>query len=296
MRARDALLAIVPQLCWGIAFPMAKPALEHFPPLLAMALAYAITALVVVPLVGLPRRTGWARIVPIALLAGSVQAGLLFWGLARLPASTAMILVQAQTPFAVLAAWALSGERPSPRAVLGIAVALVGVLIVAGAPELPSSLWPVLAILGCALSWAVGQALIGRLARDPGIVVTGGVALHAAWQLALASLLLESGQRALIASASLGHWALLAALALIGFVLAYTVWYGLLARLRIEHVIPFTLLLPVITVAFAGLVLGERPSLVTFAGCGIVLAGLAVIVLPARAPGRPQFSATSSPR
>lgn len=100
-------LAIVPQLCLRIAFPLAKPALLHVPPLLAMALAYAIAALLLIPLVGLPRRTGWRRLVPIALLAGSLQAGLLFWGLARLPASTAMILVQAQTTFAVLAAWAI---------------------------------------------------------------------------------------------------------------------------------------------------------------------------------------------
>lgn len=296
MRARDAALAVVPQLCWGIAFPLAKPALTHFPPLMAMALAYAITALVVVPLVGFPRRTGWTRILPIALMAGSVQAALLFWGLARLPASTAMILVQAQTPFALLAAWAISGERPSARAVLGIAVALAGVLIVAGAPELPGSLWPVLAILGCALAWAIGQVLIGRLARDPGIVVTGGVALHSAWQLAFASLLLETGQREVLGSASVSHWALLVALALIGFVLAYTVWYGLLARLRIDQVIPFTLLLPVITVAFAALVLGERPSAVTLGGCGVVLAGLAVIVLPKRRAPSAQFSSASSAR
>lgn len=68
--------------------------------------------------------------------------------------------------------------------------------------------------------------------------MTGGVALHAAWQLLLASLVPETGQRAVLASASPTHWALLAALAVIGFVLAYTVWYGLLARLRIDQVIP----------------------------------------------------------
>src|SRR3990170_4729642 len=57
------------------------------------------------------------------------------WPSPGLPASTATLIIQAQVPFAVLAAWLVCGERVTPRRLAGITVALCGVAIVVGLPE-----------------------------------------------------------------------------------------------------------------------------------------------------------------
>ena len=45
-----------------------------------------------------------------------------------------------------------------------------------------------------------------------------------------------------------------------GFVVAYTIWYGLLRRHPMDRVVPFMLLMPVIGVAFSAAAFGERPA------------------------------------
>ncbi len=70
-------------------------------------------------------------------------------------------------------------------------------------------------------------------------------------------------------------------LAVGGFVIAYTVWYGLLRTYRVDQVAPFILLMPVIGVLLAFLFLNERPSALVLCGGVIILAGLGLVV---RAP------------
>jgi O-acetylserine/cysteine efflux transporter len=282
---RDILLALVPPVCWGATFPIAKPALVHFPPLAMMSMVYALTAAIMLLLMGRPA-TPAPRLTVLAFLVGAGQGALLFTGLAALPASTAMLAVQAQTPFAVLAAWLLDGERPSAKAVLGILVAMIGIGMVGGAPELPASPLPLLLVVGSALVWATGQVLVKRLSRDPGARLSGGIYLHATWQMALLSLLLERGQAQAIGTASAGQWALVLMLAAFGFALAYGIWYQLLARIRIETIASFPLLTPVVTLAVAALVLHETPSAMTWAGAAVVLLGIALIVMPRGASPR----------
>ena len=279
--ARDVLLALIPPIGWGVALPLSKPVLAHFPPLIMMCGVYIVTAVIMRLIAGRPT-TSAPRLMLLALMVGSGQGAMLVAGLVDLPASTAMLAVQVQTPFAVLAAWAIDGVRPPPRIIIGIVVALVGIGMIGGAPELPASPLPLLLVLGSALIWSTGQVILGRLSRDPGLPLAGGIYAHSAWQMILLSAVLERGQWAAIRSATPVHWLLIVAVALVGFVLAYGVWYQLLARLDVDRVVPFTLLTPVVTLVIAALTLGETLSLLTWVGAIVILAGLAVILRPER--------------
>ena len=66
-------------------------------------------------------------------------------------------------------------------------------------------------------------------------------------------------------------------------VLGYGVWYTVLARNPVSHIMPVLLLLPIFTIAFSVILLGERPSLGVLAGGAVVLCGVALIVF-ARTP------------
>ncbi len=193
MKPRDIALALAAPILWGVGFTFAKPALQQFPPMLMMLMIYVATAAVLLVRRRRLRTPLWAVLV-IGAGGGAVQSILIFSGLSDLPASTAVLVVQSQVPFAVLSAWVIGKERLSAARLVGIAIAIGGVALIAGAPEATSD-YPslVLVVLG-ALVWAAAQALIRTFGRDDGPTTTGMIALVSA-PLALAgSLLFESGQ------------------------------------------------------------------------------------------------------
>lgn len=278
MPARDVLLAVLVQLLWGVGFAMAKPAVAHFPPLVMMSIAYLITTAVLLPGAWRQITTPWRWLALIAALAATLQGWLIFTGLKDLPASTATLLIQLQVPFAVLCAWALGRDRPDRRRLLGIAVALSGVIMVAGAPGAAAGLPALLVALG-SMAWASGQAVMQSVARDGGRVLTAGIAVNALPQLVLASALLEEGQIEALRTASVAQWGAVLTFSVGGFAVAYTIWYGLLRRHPMDQVVPFMLLMPMIGVAFSAVAFGERPSMQELAGGTVILVGLALVIL-----------------
>ena len=128
--------------------------------------------------------------------------------------------------------------------------------------------------------------MIQLWAKDRGRTLTAGVATCALPQLILASWLLEEEQLAGLRTASVYDWGAALTFAVCGFVLAYTIWYGLLRRHPMDRIAPFMLLMPVVGVAVSALALGERPSLLELVGGAVILAGLGLVVRrPASAAG-----------
>jgi O-acetylserine/cysteine efflux transporter len=146
MKPTDIALALMVPVLWGFGFTLAKPAVAHFPPLLLMAMTYAVTALCLSRRIR-TIRTPFATMAALALVVATVQAGFIFYGLAQLPASTAVLILQSSVPFSVLFAWPMAGERPTPMRLVGIALSFVGVVIIVGAPEEASSWVPALMVM-----------------------------------------------------------------------------------------------------------------------------------------------------
>jgi O-acetylserine/cysteine efflux transporter len=286
MKLSDVAIAVAVQVFWALGFTLGKPVVAHFPPLLMMAMVYGVTALCLSRYI--PRITTpfWPLFFITAVIA-PIQAWFIFSGLHRLPASTAILVLQLQAPFSVLFGWLLLGERPSALRLAGMAISFAGVVIVAGAPEAASSWWPVILVASGAAFWAAGQAAARGKVRDGGPTLTAGIAVHAIPQALVASALFEHGQIGAIASAKPADWAIFLAFALLGFVIAYSLWYGLLRRYRVDQVIPFTLLMPVAGVICGGILLGESVSLMELLGGAVILIGLSIVVWAKEAKGLP---------
>jgi O-acetylserine/cysteine efflux transporter len=287
MRPRDVALATLPPALWAIAYTIAKPAMQTFPPMFLMAIVYAVTALALFrPSVG--RRTPLWALIAAATLGGSLQSALIFCGIALVPSTMAVLTVQSQVPFAVLAAWAIGQERMNGRRLSGIALSFAGVALVVGMPASVGEFRGLLLIVLGTLCWGVAQGIIRATSTDSGRQLMGMMSAIAAPQLLAMSFLLEAGQRQSLSTASLFDWTGVAVLALGGFVAAYSIWYGLLRRYRIDQVAPFALLMPVIGVLIAFLFLNERPSPAVLAGGAVILIGLVLVV---RAPTKPDLQA-----
>ncbi|WP_168193184.1 EamA family transporter [Rhodophyticola sp. CCM32] len=85
----------------------------------------------------------------------------------------------------------------------------------------------------------------------------------------------------MLALSGLG-WLSVIYVALVSTVLGYSLWGALLSRHRAADITPFALLIPVVGIATAALVLGERLSLVEVIGALVIMAGLALSVLGPR--------------
>lgn len=282
LSALDILLGVAMAIIWGMGFVFAKAAVAHFPPILLMALRFAVTAAVLVWFFPLPR----GQLVPllrVSVVAASLQYSLTFTGLKSLDASVVSLIVQLEVPFMVLLGWLALGETPGRRKWLGIALAFAGVALIVGAPRVAAEWGAVALVVSGAMCWAVGQTMVRALRDIGGMTVTAWTAVLAAPQLLVMSLIFERGHAEAVASAGPVVWAAVLYLGLVMTAVGYGIWNTLLRRHPISLVAPFLLLMPVSSAAGGVLFLGEVLTAQILAGGAIVIAGLGFILLD-RAP------------
>ena len=285
MRFVDIILAISVAVIWGFGFTLAKVAfvLSDFPPILLIAFRFALTTLVLLwfvkPPFGFMRRIFW-----ISVVSATVQYALTFTGLDGLNASTAIIVVQLEFPFMVIMAAVVFKDRLSWSQIAGIALAIMGIVMIAGQPQLQDDILPVFLVIGGAFTWAVGQIMIKKLGGQVGgFTLIAWVAAFATPQLFFASWLFEEGQVQAIRTMNWIGWAVVVYLGLVMTALGYSIWYHLLGKFRISQIGPFLLLLPVTSIAGSVLLLDEQLSTIDFVGAIIVIFSVWIITRRASA-------------
>lgn len=277
MTYRDMALALLVPICWGLGFTMAKPAIDHFPPLFTMLVAYGVNAALIPIFWRTPQKTPHLHVAIITAFVVTIQGALIFYGYQHVSASVCTLVIQTQVPFAVLFGWLVLKEELSLRKLIGITIAIAGVAVVVGLPKQTPPLVPLLMIITGGAAWAFDQVLSRKLSRDSGPVLLRAISLHALPQLILTGLVLESGQMEAMLTATRFQWLAFGIFAIVGFFVAYSLWYTLLSRNRVDEVMPFVLLMPVIGVLSAALVLGEAVTLANLAGGTVILLGVGIV-------------------
>lgn len=276
MKPLDLILALAIPVIWGLGFTLAKVAFVYadFPPILLIAFRFALTALVLVFFVPVPRGH-LMTIFWIALVSATIQYSLTFTGLDGLDASTAVIVVQLEFPFMALLAAVLLNDRLGLRGVLGVAFAFGGIVMIAGQPYLRDNLVSVVLVASGACVWAFGQIMIKRLnGAVGGFTLIAWVAVFATPQLFAMSLVFESDQLTHIRNTGWIGWAVVVYLGLVMTALGYGIWYHLLGKYPVTKVGPVLLLLPVTSIAGSVLMLGETLTRIEIAGALIVVTGV----------------------
>ncbi len=241
-----------------------------------MAVSLWVTALVMqvyerrVPL------TSHFRGAMIALFAVSLQSALIFKGLSGMEASTGGLLSQVQVPMAIFAAWILGTEAVRLGKLVPICIAFVGVAIIIGLPAVLPPALPVITMLAGTAAWGLGQAMIAKYGEDEPTMLLKRTSFHGAMQLTAMTALLETGQWQSLVTADWFDWLGLVYLSVIGFALAYIIWYGLLKRNPVSSVSPFIMVIPVVTLITAVLFLGDDLTFAKLSGGALILLGVAM--------------------
>lgn len=283
------MLAALVAVFWGLNFLAVRIGLDHFPPFFLAALRYLVLAVPVVLFVPFPDvRLRW--LLGYGLGFGAFQFGLLFLAIDMgMPTGLSSVVVQASAPLTVLLGALLLSERVSGRGLVGIGLAVLGMVAIGVDRAQATTLLPMALTLLAALGWALGN-LSSRLARPSSPL------RFALWMsvvppvplLALSAAMEgpTTGWVALGAALGPQGWPGLAALAyivLLGTVAGSGIWTALLKRYPAGMVAPFSMLVPVVGIAAAWLVLSERPSVLALAGAALVIAGVGVGTLPGAA-------------
>jgi len=279
LRSLDLLTAVCVIAIWSLGFTLTKASLSEFPPMLLMVLRFTLTALVLIWWAPPPWRY-MRKIFLISLIGAGIQYSITFTGLKGLDASTAIILVQLEVPFAALLAAVFLNDMIGWRRAIGVALAFVGVLVLAGEPTVREALVSAIMMAGGAMLFAAGQVMTKSLnGAVAGFRLTAWIAIFAVPQLVIASLIFEENQIDYVRNASLLVWGTIVYLGVAMTAIAYSLWYRLIGLYSINLVMPFTLLLPFMTTVFAVLILGEPLRPVVIAGGLITVAGVAIIVI-----------------
>ncbi len=279
MTFKDTLIASLVPIFLGFGFVIAKPAMEHFPPILLMGLRFTFAASILIWWFPIPR--GYLKQIFIAsLIANTLQYSVTYTGLNLIDASAAVLLVQTEVPFGVLFAYFMLKEKPTIRSLIGITIAFVGVYILTGSPNLEGKFLGIfLTILGSAI-WALGQVLVKPLSKEIApLTLVAWLAIFSGPILIFLSSILDGNTINYIKSANFNSWAIAFYLGFFMQPVTYGCFYYVLKNNPLYKVLPIvTMGIPLTGLLAAILLLGEKPTTELYLGGFIILIGVILIV------------------
>jgi len=283
-RAYVALLLIV--TLWGTFPATAKLALAALPPVLLTAVRSSIAAVFLVVLLlradvsafrGLGRDS-LRRFVTLGFFGLVVSTNLSYLGIYTTTAANAAILQAVGPVIIALGARAYLGERLAPGQLAGVAVSMLGVLLVVTDGRL-AALRPedlragdfitLLGMVGWAVFTVYGKRVL--LLHSPALATAASYSAGAVMMAALAALTMPLFPRPRLTSAV--AWAVVLYQAFFGAV-AHVWWYRAIERVGPSRSGVFMNVTPIIGVVLAALLLGEPIGRWQVAGAVCVLAGV----------------------
>ncbi len=278
LHPRDIAILVFVTLIWGMNFAVVKAGLQSFPPLLFVALRFALVALALLPFVK-PPRGYWLPIFGVSLTLGFLHFALMFSALEYVDVSSAAIAIQLQVPFAAILAAILFKDSLGWRRALGMTIAFAGVALIAGMPRPQGEFIALIGVITAALIWAISNVQVKRLEALDGWTISAWMSLFAVPQLLIASLILEDGQGAAIVGSGWDGWLAVAYNGLAVMVIGYGLWYRMLKRYTVNITMAFSLLIPVWGVFSGVAFLDEALSWQIVLGGLLTVAGVGIIVL-----------------
>ncbi len=290
MTRKDGLLALLVVVVWGLNFVVIKVGLHNMPPLMLAGLRFLLVAFPALFFVARPK-------IPFRLLLGYGltisfgQFAFLFCAINfGMPAGLASLVLQAQAFFTIILGALVFGERLQGKQLVGIALAVVGVLVLAEASLNGQhvALLGFLLTLAAAFCWASGNIFnkkIMQLETRPAVMsLVVWSALIPIVPFMVASYLLDGPTVMLHSLVTLDLTTILSLiyLAFVATIVGYGIWGALLGRYETWRVAPLSLLVPVVGIASAALLLDEKLGALQLVGALLVMAGLYINVFGLR--------------
>jgi drug/metabolite transporter (DMT)-like permease len=169
---RGVAAALGAALLFGASTPLAKLLLGNVTPWLLAGLLYLGSGIGLALLLALQcaersrlAAGDWRWLAGAVLSGGVLGPVLLMWGLSRMPASGAALLLNAEAVFTALLAWFVFRENFDRRIAFGMALIVAGAVVLSWPGEAGvGAIAPALAVLGACLAWGIDNNLTRKVA------------------------------------------------------------------------------------------------------------------------------------
>ena len=286
MSRKDGLLALLVVLVWGLNFVVIKVGLHNMPPLMLAGLRFLLVAFPAILFVARPK-------IPLSLLLGyglTISFGQFAFLFSAnkfgMPAGLASLVLQAQAFFTIVLGAFAFGERLQGKQLVGIALAVFGVLVLieASLNGQHVGMLGFMLTLAAALSWACGnifnKKIMQHTSRPAVMSLVVWSALIPIVPFFLASWLLDGPTQMTHSLVEIDMTTILSLvyLAFVATIVGYGIWGSLLGRYETWRVAPLSLLVPVVGLASAVVLLDETLTGLQLLGALLIMAGLYINV------------------
>jgi len=286
--AAAVLLLSLMTVFWGVNFPVMKLALGEIEPwtFRVVCLSAGALGLFAIAAIGGQRlaapRGDRGMLVLLSLL--NITGWHLFsaFGISLMEPGKASILAYTMPLWAVVFAWLFLGERMTAGRLLGLALGMAGMAVLIGEEwaRVQRAPWGALCIVGAAVCWGLGTAVLkGRRWGMGAVVLTG-------WQMVIGGIPVLLGFFALGHPPSPGQisgtaWIALAYAATVPMVFCHYAWTRLVGLVPAGVAAISTLMIPVVGVMSSAPLVGEQVGLRQVTALALVMGALVVVlVLP----------------
>lgn len=282
-------------LSWGSTFLANHLALQGFPALVLAGLRFLLAGMLFAVLA--VARAGGARLgwhdARLALIGGvlmlAIGQGAMVYGVQHLPSGLAALVCASLPLWTVILQAVLPGERrPSPLALFGLGVSMVGMAALLGSRmdvlAEPERLGAVAVLALAQLAWACGSFLFRRTGRGYSQLWWGMSAQMLLAGVVLLAAAVVCGQWQAFAWRDVSTDSALALAYLVGVVtaLTYPVYFWLLKVSTPAKVSTFAFVAPVVALTLGCLVLGETVSTAMLGAAALIVAGVVALTLGQR--------------
>ena len=284
MRPIDILLVLAVVIIWGFNFVVIKLGLQDLPPILFSAMRFLFAGF---PLIFFLKRPAipWRLLIGYAAFQFMLQFPLLFIGIKLgFPPGLASLVIQLQVLFTMALAALLLGERPHQAQLVGSAIALSGMALVASQLDAKPTLIGFMLVITAAICWASANIFTKKIGNVEPLALVAWASMLSTPPLLATSLLVEGFDAWKLAAAHL-NWLSVSAIFFQSYpntLIGFGIWSMLMRKYATATIAPFALLVPVTGMVSATLVLGEPMQWWKITAGALVLGGLAINLFGAR--------------
>ncbi|MTH76604.1 DMT family transporter [Paracoccus aestuariivivens] len=269
-------------LLWSSAFTTTRIIVMAAPPLTALVIRFALSAVVAIPLalaMGQSlrlTRAEWKTVIVFGLCQNALYLGLNWIAMQHVEASAAAIIASMMPLVVAFLGWLLYSEKLRPVAVIGLIAGVIGVCLIMGVRlqhglDIPGLIMCLIAVVALAVATLAARGASGS--RNMMTIVAMQMAVGAA-MLLVPAMVLEWG-RPVEWSGKL-VWSFVYTVIAPG-IGATWLWFLLVNQVGAVRAATFHFLSPLFGVAIAAALLGERFGASDVIGAGIVAAGILMV-------------------
>ncbi len=286
---KDIVIAVSVALCWAFNLVVIKLAIQGISPLTFGFLRFVFVAFPLIFFVARPK-IPVGKLILIGLILGVAKFALMFKGLEKgISIGMCALTLQTQVIFTAIFSYFIFGYHLSKREICGIFLALCGVAMLGVQTESASTFIGFLLVLSSALCWGLSNNISRTLKGVNILQLTVWMSLVPPIPYFLLSQAWE-GPDVFFESLhmfGLKELAATAYIVIVATLFGLTGWTWLMRQHNPAKVSIYGLLIPVFSVFFGWLCLGEVLDHLTLLACGVVFLGLVINQWPKKVSASP---------